>query len=286
LSWGTVEKIGVIVVCSSAALAAVFVVWSVKSCSTRRRHAPKKLSNGVRDPLIGTDGCFMDDNGTSGDGTFPLPPESDGGRDTSTTGGTSVRESDGGEAAFGTPSSFLRSYSVDEADYTRFHTPGSPAAALPRFSDGGTNWDSKLEQAATASVMASVPSAYFIPYAQISMGETLGAGASGVVAEGRYYSTANTSSGETVVNKTRQGSSVPVACKQVLLDITDEEQELIGREVRILASLHHPNIVSAACASFPSPEYNVKPTPVFSGQLHWHIAVAAWPPSHYHRADG
>jgi hypothetical protein len=49
----------------------------------------------------------------------------------------------------------------------------------------------------------------------------LGSGASGVVFEAQYFSSAESAR--------QRGNGAPVAAKQITLDVVPEEQELIGR---------------------------------------------------------
>ena len=87
--------------------------------------------------------------------------------------------------------------------------------------------------------MASLPPAYFIAHEQLSVGDALGGGASGVVSEARYYSSAAPEDASR-----QQGAFSSVAVKQVFLKLNPDELDLLRREVRILASMHHPNIVN------------------------------------------
>ena len=67
------------------------------------------------------------------------------------------------------------------------------------------------------------------------MRDASGGGASGVVNEANYFASA----------ADRGGSHVRVAVKPVgELEMVAEEKDLLGREVRILASLRHPNLVA------------------------------------------
>jgi serine/threonine protein kinase len=85
-------------------------------------------------------------------------------------------------------------------------------------------------------ILAAVPGSFAIPYAQLHMEEPLGSGAGGVVSAGQYFS---------ATEGAGSSNSVPVAIKAVVVaGLVEEDLELIGREVRILASLRHPNIVS------------------------------------------
>jgi hypothetical protein len=96
-------------------------------------------------------------------------------------------------------------------------------------------WSSIVDSAAAGGgVLSSVPRSCFIDIDQLEMRDALGGGASGVVSEARYFAVA----------ADRGGSHVSVAVKQVELEIVPEEKDLLGREVRILASLRHPNLVA------------------------------------------
>jgi len=97
-------------------------------------------------------------------------------------------------------------------------------------------WSSIVNSAAAdGGVLDSVPRSCFIDIGQLEMCEAIGGGASGVVTEARYFASAADSRG---------ASHVRVAVKQVELEIVAEEKDLLGREVRILASLRHPNLVA------------------------------------------
>jgi hypothetical protein len=102
-------------------------------------------------------------------------------------------------------------------------------------SDGRAQWSSIVNSAAAdGGVLDSVPRSCFIDIGQLDMRDAIGGGASGVVVEARYFASA----------ADRGGSHVRVAVKQVELEIVAEEKDLLGREVRILASLRHPNLVA------------------------------------------
>jgi serine/threonine protein kinase len=124
------------------------------------------------------------------------------------------------EESFGRPSGFM-------AENRGGGHPGGGSGSRAQ-------WTSILDAAeADGGVLSSVPRSCFINIDQLEMRDALGGGASGVVNEARYYAAAD-----------RGGSHVPVAVKQVELEIIPEEKDLLGREVRILASLRHPNLVA------------------------------------------
>jgi hypothetical protein len=64
-----------------------------------------------------------------------------------------------------------------------------------------------------------------VPYEHLQLGVTLGAGASGCVLAAEYFAT-------------------QVAVKQVFMEMSEVELDLLSREVSILVTIRHPNIVS------------------------------------------
>jgi serine/threonine protein kinase len=110
---------------------------------------------------------------------------------------------------------------------------------LEEESLGRPSWSNIVDSAAAArpsggGVFCSPPRSCFIDINQLEMRGPLGGGASGVVVEARYFASV----------ADRGGGHVSVAVKQVELEIAPKEKELLGREVRILASLRHPNLVA------------------------------------------
>ena len=113
---------------------------------------------------------------------------------------------------------------------------GRPSAFMETPRAESDRWSSIVNSAAAdGGVLDSVPRSCFIDIGQLEMCEAIGGGASGVVTEARYFASAADSRG---------ASHVRVAVKQVELEIVAEEKDLLGREVRILASLRHPNLVA------------------------------------------